>query len=133
MRRIVALPSALLLSLGACGAPPAALQADPPAVQAATTNQLLAAGFRVDAGRQLAGLPADDFVAAPGRPGTWLYADAKVCRCVYAGDQAAYDRYHAAEYRADIADERRRARTPDPSTVAEFGQNQEGAPGSLGY
>ena len=130
MRALIALP---LFVIGACGAPPAALQADPPAVQAVADQRLLAAGFRVDTTRQLAGLPAARFVAGPGRPGLWLYADPKVCRCVYAGDQAAYDRYHAAEYRADIAAARGSARVPDPSAVAEFGQNQEGAPGSLGY
>ena len=123
----------LLLLLAACGAPPPALQADPPKVQAAADQRLLAAGFRPAAQATPANLPAQRFVAAPGQPGRWLYADPEVCRCVYAGDQAAYVRYHAAEYRADIADERQRARTPDPSAVAELNNNNEGAAGSLGY
>jgi len=130
MRPLIALP---LLALAACGAPPAALQADPPATQAAADQRLLAAGFRPDPRRPLAGLPPARFIAAPGTQGGWLYADPTVCRCVYSGDQAAYDRYQAAEYRADIADQRRRTRAGDPSTTAEFNNNNEGAPGSLGY
>jgi hypothetical protein len=116
------MPFFALLALlpGACAATtPRAEGAPPPAAvvaQAAPAN-----------------LPAQRFVAAPGQPGSWLYADPEVCHCVYAGDQAGYDRYHAAEYRADIADERQRARTPDPSAVAEFNNNNEGAAGSLGY
>ncbi|MBV9655942.1 MAG: hypothetical protein JOZ42_15415 [Acetobacteraceae bacterium] len=75
-------------------------------------DMLSAAGFRAKLAttpEQLASLqrlPPHKFVhqVRDGR-NVWLYADPTVCRCLYAGTEAAWQTYRAEVFQKRIADE----------------------------
>ncbi|MDJ1158483.1 hypothetical protein QNA08_09575 [Chelatococcus sp. SYSU_G07232] len=77
-------------------------------------NLLAAAGFRVklaDTPDKFAGLsqlPPHKFTrrTLAGRL-TYLYADPDVCKCLYYGDEAAYQRYQRIAFEQRLADQQR--------------------------
>lgn len=110
MRRttIAATTSLVLAALAAAGC----------AQRMAMNNErtLAAAGFQMKLAttpermQQLEALPQRTLTPVP-HEGTvrFVYADAKYCRCLYVGDQHAYDRYQRLEFRQRIAEEREAA------------------------
>lgn len=82
--------------------------------EAKSTEQLLAAAdFQVryaDTPQKLAKIEAltqRKLVAHPAGAGVrYVYADAAGCKCVYAGDEQAYQRYQRMAVQEKIADER---------------------------
>lgn len=73
---------------------------------------LAAAGFQMkmaDTPAKLAkleGLPQRKLTPVPHEGDVrWVYADAKYCKCLYAGSQAAYGRYQKLEIKQRIAEE----------------------------
>ena len=76
-----------------------------------TERSLAAAGFQMKFARtpeQIAKaneLPQMKLTPTPGPDGNnrFVYADAKYCKCIYVGTEAAYDRYQKLEVRQQIA------------------------------
>lgn len=79
-------------------------------------DMLAAAGFTFraattpQAASALKALPPHKFVHQI-RNGTpiWIYADPSICGCLYAGDDAAYQRYRQMVFQKQIADEQTQA------------------------
>ena len=90
-----------------------------PAERAQQTEQILsAAGFQrrpadtPDTQAQLARLPAHELFAEPRQSGTsieYVYADPDQCRCLFVGDENAYQAYQRLSVEKRIADEHLRA------------------------
>ena len=78
----------------------------------AKENLLTAAGFVIspaDTPAKVAAiksLPANKFVqqTKDGQP-VWLYADPTVCKCLYAGNQTAYQNYRQMIFQQNLANE----------------------------
>jgi hypothetical protein len=94
-----------LLALGACSAP---------VVQ--KEDMLAAAGFSFRpantprAAVALKALPAHRFVRRVRNGQTvWIYADPTICGCLYAGNDAAYQRFRQEVFQKQIADEQSEA------------------------
>lgn len=51
----------------------------------------------------------------------YVYADATSCRCVYAGDEAAYQRYQLLAIQTNIADEQRVAAQTNENAAMNWG------------
>ncbi len=51
----------------------------------------------------------------------FVYADAKYCKCVFAGDQDAYRRYQALALQKSIADEQRQAAMMNEDAAMNWG------------
>jgi hypothetical protein len=95
----------VLLMLGAC-------------TQAVVQKEdlLSAAGFTFrpantpQAAAALKALPAHKFVhqMRNGQP-IWIYADPSICGCLYAGNEAAYQRFRQLVFQKQIADEQSQA------------------------
>ena len=73
-------------------------------------NLLAAAGFTIKPAntpervRSLTGLPPETVVRRiEGEKVVYLYADPKVCDCLYIGDQAAYGRYQQMLFQRQLA------------------------------
>jgi hypothetical protein len=73
---------------------------------------LAAAGFQMKFARtpeqmaRLEALPQRTLTPTPGPDGKnrFVYADAKYCKCIYVGTEAAYDRYQKLEIKKRIAE-----------------------------
>jgi hypothetical protein len=111
--------TAMILVLGAC----AAIQGE----QAASTEDMLAAaGFKIVAAdtpqemNMLNSLTPNkvQFSVRDNKPLYW-YADPYNCKCVWTGDQAAYDRYERMVYESNLVDEEQEAAMM--AEQAEFG------------
>ncbi len=96
---------AALLELGACTAP--VIQKE---------DLLAAAGFSFRPANTprtvaaLKALPAHHFIRQV-RNGqvVWIYADPSICACLYAGNDADYQRYRQEVFQKQIADEQKQA------------------------
>lgn len=51
----------------------------------------------------------------------FVYADAKYCKCLYAGDQDAYQRYQQLAFQKSIADEQRQAAMMNEDAAMNWG------------
>lgn len=51
----------------------------------------------------------------------FIYADAKYCQCLYAGDQSAYQRYQQLAFQKSIADEQRQAAMMNEDAAMNWG------------
>ncbi|MEW6146236.1 MAG: hypothetical protein AB1598_14580 [Thermodesulfobacteriota bacterium] len=111
--------AAMMLVLGAC----AAIQGE----QSKSTEELLAAaGFQIVAAdtpeemNMLNSLTPNkvQFSVRDNKPLYW-YADPYNCKCVWTGDQAAYDRYENLVYESNLVDEEQEAAMM--AEQAEFG------------
>jgi hypothetical protein len=109
----------MILVLGAC----AAIQGE----QSKSTEELLAAaGFQIvaadtpDEMNMLNSLTPNkvQFSVRDNKPLYW-YADPYNCKCVWTGDQAAYDRYEKLVYESNLVDEEQEAAMM--AEQAEFG------------
>ena len=105
MSRITTLIAVLaLLASGGCAAIQKSNTMD-------TERSLAAAGFQMKFARtpeQIAKaneLPQLTLTPTPGPDGKnrFVWADAKYCKCIYVGTEAAYDRYQKLEVRQQIA------------------------------
>jgi hypothetical protein len=77
-----------------------------------TERTLAAAGFQMKFARtpeqmeKVASLPQRTLTPTPGPNGEnrFVWADADYCKCVYAGTEAAYDRYQKLAVKKEIAE-----------------------------
>jgi len=123
--RLFTLALALALALTGC----AAIEKQEAQQQASQTEQLLsAAGFQMklaDTPQKLAHLQAlTPLKLAPHpRDGKiyFIYADAQFCQCLYAGDQAAYQRYQRLAVAKNIANEQRLAAQMNEDAAMNWG------------
>jgi len=56
----------------------------------------------------------------------YIYADAKFCRCLYAGDESAYERYRKLAAKERIAEERQVAESMNDSAPMDWGMWRPG-------
>lgn len=83
----------------------------------ATERSLAAAGFQMkyastpEQMAKTASLPQHTLTPSPGPDGQnrFVWADAKDCKCIYVGTEAAYDRYQKLEVKQQIAETREMA------------------------
>jgi hypothetical protein len=92
---------ALAFALGACTS--AVVQKEDLLVAAGFTYRPAATPQTVVA---LKALPPHRFIPQTRNGQTvWIYADPAICGCLYAGDQAAYQRYKQEVFQKQLADE----------------------------
>lgn len=79
-------------------------------------SKLAAAGFKIKIGdtpeklAQINAMPQRTFTVEKSENGLhWNYADADFCRCLYTGDESAYQRYQELAVRERIAETNRQA------------------------
>ena len=104
---------AFVLALGGC----AAFQPDPQQVADQKESMLAAAGFKMlpaetpeklAHAQSLPQLKVKYFTDSDGAVRYW-FADAQFCRCVYVGDQAAYQKFKQMQFQAQLASEQNQA------------------------
>jgi hypothetical protein len=91
-------------------------------------NMLAAAGFLIkpaDTPLKLAAiktLPPHKFVqqVKNGQP-IWLYADPTICRCLYVGNQAAWQTYRQMVFQQNIASEQQMTAIMNQENAFDFG------------
>jgi hypothetical protein len=91
-------------------------------------NLLAAAGFQIrpaDTPEKLAALkslPPHKFVqqVKNGQP-IWLYADPTICKCLYAGNQSAWQAYRQMVFQQNIASEQQMTALLNQQAAFDFG------------
>jgi hypothetical protein len=94
-----------------------------------TERSLAAAGFQMKFAKtpqqiaKVESLPQRKLTPSPGPDGKnrFVYADAKYCKCVYVGTEAAYDRYQNISVNKQIAENEEIASENEEAAAMDWG------------